>query len=394
MFSNKNILVGVTGGIAAYKTCEVVRELIKNNANVKVTMTEAAKQFITPLTFETLTNNAVYCNQFESSTIHIDLARWADCILICPATANTINKVANGIADNLLTTLILAADVPIIFCSAMNKEMYLNPIFQANVEKLRQLNYFFVESGKGELACGEYGWGRLAEKKSITDTVRKVLLGSNELQGKKVVITASRTEEPLDPVRIFTNYASGKMGFALAEAAYLRGADVTLISGPNNLQILNGVNYRQVQTTQQMAESVFDEWQTTDILIMAAAVADFRPKYYSENKIKKTGKSLSIELERTTDILYEAGQKKEKKILIGFALETENEITHATQKLKEKNLDLIVLNNPLEKEAGFGGDSNRVSIIDSRGEITKLPLMSKFQVAQKIMDKIIQMQKK
>ena len=390
MFGNKKILVGVTGGIAAYKTCEVIRYLIQNNAQVKVVMTDAAKQFISTLTFETLTGNTVHSKLFEHNTIHIDLARWADCIIICPATANTINKVATGIANNLLTTIISAANMPVIFCTAMNKEMYLNRIFQANTEKLRQLNYLFVEPEKGELACGEYGWGRLAEKKHIIDMLKKVLLSSSELKDKKVLVTAGRTEEPIDPVRMFTNYASGKMGFALAEVAALRGADVTLISGPNNLSYYNGVKYRQVQTAQQMTEAVFDEWKTIDILIMAAAVADFRPKTYNKNKIKKQAESLNIEFERTTDILYKAGQQKGARILIGFALETKDEIAAALEKLNKKNLDLIVLNNPLEEEAGFGGDNNRVTIINRNGEKLKLPLLSKLQVAEKIIDIVIQ----
>lgn len=390
MFADKKILVGVTGGIAAYKTCEIIRYLIKNNAQVKVVMTEAAKKFIGPLTFETITNHKVYCDLYEQGTIHIDLARWADCMVICPATANTINKVAYGIADNLLTTMIIAANVPVIFCPAMNKEMYLNQIFQESMAKLRQMNYVFVEPEKGELACKEFGWGRLAATDQIMNALKSVLLSSDELAGKKVLITAGRTEEPFDPVRILTNRASGKMGFALAEAAALRGAEVTLIAGPNDLSPFNGIKYHQVQTARQMAEAVFNEWQTSDILIMAAAVADFRPKYFSQNKIKKQTDSLNIELEKTIDILFQASQQKGNKILVGFALETDNGINNATQKVSEKNLDFIVLNNPLEEGAGFKTDTNRVTIIDRDGVVEQLPLLNKIKVAEKIIDKVIQ----
>ena len=389
MFDHKNILLGVTGGIAAYKTCDIIREFIKQNASVKVVMTASAKKFITPLTFETLTNQHVSYDLFESTTVHIDLAREADCVVICPATANTINKVASGIADNLLTTLISAANIPVIFCPAMNKEMFLNPILQANIDKLRRLNYHFVSPAEGELACGEFGWGRLADKENIINYVKKVLLGSQELRGKKVIVTASRTEEPLDPVRIFTNYATGKMGFALAESAALRGADVILISGPTNLKAAAEVDFRPVQTAQQMADEVMNEFKNADILIMAAAVADFKPKMFSHNKIKKQIEPFTIELERTPDILYNAGQNKDNKILVGFALETENELVNATAKLNQKNLDIIVLNNPKEKGAAFGEDSNRVTIIEKNGETTQLPLMNKFLVAEKILDQIV-----
>ncbi len=390
MLGTKKILIGVTGGIAAYKTCEIIRSFIKANAQVRVVMTDAARAFVTPLTYETLTNYPVHCGLFEKSTIHIELARWADCIVICPATANSIGKIAHGIADNLLTTLVLAANVPVLFCPAMNKEMYLNPIFKANAEILRQHGYQFVAPGEGELACGEYGWGRLADEQLIFDEVKKVLLTNRALQGKKVLVTASRTEEPFDPVRIITNYSSGKMGFAIAENAVLCGADVTLISGPTALKSFSGVTYLPVQTARQMRDALFDHWDDTDILIMSAAVSDFRPRLVNPNKIKKQFETMSIELERTEDILLEAGGKKGNRILIGFALETENEIEQATEKLKKKNLDLIVLNNPMESGAGFRADTNRVTLIKKNGDIEKLPLMYKYQVSKKIIDTIIE----
>jgi phosphopantothenoylcysteine decarboxylase / phosphopantothenate---cysteine ligase len=388
MFSGKNILVGVTGGIAAYKTCEIVRELIKNDATVKVVMTDAAKQFVTPLTFETLTASPVRSDLFEKSTLHIELARWAHGIVVCPATANTINKIAIGIADNLLTTLILAANVPVVFCPAMNKEMHANPIYQANCFKLAGLGYHFIESGQGQLACGEEGWGRLADKQVILDSLRKILTGTNELNGKKIVVSAGRTEEPLDPVRILTNYSSGKMGFALAEAAVLMGADVTLIAGPNQLPVFTGIKYVPVKTTQQMAEAVFKEFDTADAVIMAAAVADFRPKNFSQSKIKKSSDTIVLELEKTTDILSELGKRKGNKKLVGFALETEQELENARLKLNTKNLDMIVLNNPLKEGAAIGGDTNRVTILSTDGESSELPIMNKIQVAFYILNRL------
>lgn len=394
MFSSKKILIGVTGGIAAYKTCELIRELKRHHADVRVVMTEAGSKFVTPLTLATLSEHPVLTDMFDRSvattTVHIDLARWADVILICPATANTIAKIANGVADNLLTTLALATTSPIILCPAMNKEMYRNLMYVRNADQLKGAGYIFVESEIGELACGEYGWGRLAAAPHIIHALQKALLGTNEFVGKKVLVTAGRTEEPLDPVRFITNYSSGKMGFAVAEAAALRGAEVTLISGPNNLTPFDGIHYIEIQTSEQMAAAVEGELARQDIVIMAAAVADFKPAKYSEHKLKKNGSTTAIELERTTDILKSIGSRKENKFLVGFAVETEREIESAQQKLRNKNLDMIVLNNPLQPGAGFRTDTNIVTIIDKSGTIEQLPRMTKREVAVKIIDKIIQ----
>ncbi|MDZ7261862.1 MAG: bifunctional phosphopantothenoylcysteine decarboxylase/phosphopantothenate--cysteine ligase CoaBC [candidate division KSB1 bacterium] len=393
LFHGKNILIGITGGIAAYKTCEIVRELKKLGAEIRVVMTKAAQHFVTPLTFETLSEHPVLCELFpekpiEAAPIHIKLARWPHAILVCPATANSIGKVANGIADDLLSTLIMAATVPIIFCPAMNQDMYQNPVVQENIRKLQALNYVFVEPEQGSLACGEQGWGRLAEKQTIIDTLKKVLLTTSELSGKRVLVTAGRTEELIDPVRMITNFSSGKMGFALAEAAALRGAEVTLVSGPTELKPYCWVNYRKVRTASEMAQVVREEFGATDILIMAAAVADFRPKMIAPEKIKKDQARLVLELEKTDDILHEAGQNKGHRILVGFALETEPGLENARAKLQQKNLDLIVWNNPLEQGAGFGWDTNKVTLIDRWGTSEDLPLMSKRQVAERILDKI------
>ncbi len=393
MFFEKKILVGVTGGIAAYKTCEIVRELKRNRAEIQIVMTKAAMEFITPLTLATVSENPVLSEMFgedySTSTVHIEAARWADAVLICPATANTIGKIASGIADNLLTTLVMATTAPVIFCPAMNKEMYTNDIYQQNGERLKQAGYHFVESEIGELACGEFGWGRLADSFHIINKLKKILLGTNELKEMKVLVTAGRTEEPLDPVRFISNYSSGKMGFAVAEDAALKGAEVTLISGPNHLTPPDDVKYTLVQTSDQMVETVIKEAANQDIIIMAAAVADFKPEIYFDHKIKKINLASTINLVKTKDILKEIGKNKGKKILVGFAVETENELQNARQKLIEKNLDLVVLNNPLEQGAQFGSDTNIVTFIDAQGNTEKFPLMSKREVAARVLDKVI-----
>ncbi len=393
MFFKKKILVGVTGGIASYKICEIIRDLKQNRAEVQVVMTKAAMEFITPLTLATLSENPVltemFAEDYSTTTIHIEAARWADVVLICPVTANTIGKIASGIADNLLTTLVTATTAPVIFCPAMNKEMYVNAICEQNVEKLKQAGYHFVESEVGELACGEFGWGRLADKFHIINKLKKALLSTNELNGKKVLVTAGRTEEPLDPIRFITNYSSGKMGFAIAEVAALKGAEVTLISGPNHLRPPDDVKYTLIQTSDQMAEAVIQEAAKYDAVIMAAAIADFKPEIYHDQKIKKINLASSLSFVKTKDILKEIGKKKDKKIIVGFAVETENELQNARQKLIEKNLDLIVLNNPLQQGATFGSDTNIVTFIDAKGNIEKLPLMSKREVGVKILNKII-----
>jgi len=397
MFSDKKILLGVTGGIAAYKSCEVIRELTKQGAAVRVVMTDAATKFIAPLTFATLSNQPVLSDLFgnhgASATVHIEAARWADAVLICPATANTIGKIASGIADNLLTTLVMASTAPVIVCPAMNKEMYANVLFQQNLTRLEQAGYLLVQPEAGELACGEVGWGRLADTVHIINRLKMVLIGNDQLKGKKVLITAGRTEEPLDPVRFISNRSSGKMGFALAESAALRGARVTLISGPTELMPFDGINYVSVRTADQMAQAVEAELSGQDVVIMAAAVADFKPAVTRDHKLKKSDSAGTIELVRTKDILKHIGQSKGNMLLVGFAVETENEMAFARKKLIEKNLDLVVLNNPLEPGAGFGTDTNIVTLIDAAGKVEKLPLMSKREVADKILDRVVALMK-
>lgn len=390
--SGKKILIGVSGGIATYKVCELIRELKKQGAACRVVMTAAARQFVTPLTFSTLAETPVLCEMFDNShtdaVVHIEAARWADAILLVPATANLLGKVANGIADNLLTTIIMASDAPVIWCPAMNTKMFLNPIVQHNIEKLKSFKYHFVAPGSGNLACNELGVGRLAEKDEILQKLRQVLFQTNSLAGKRILVTAGRTEEKIDPVRFLTNRSSGKMGFALAEAAVLRGAQTTLISGPNHLTPFPEVKLIRIQSAEEMAQAVFEEWTNQDALIMAAAVADFRIAHISKNKLKKQNAVLSLELEKTEDILTKLGQQKGDKILVGFAVETENVLENATAKLKSKNLDFIVTNNPLEPGAGFGTDTNVVNLLDQTGSVETLPRMSKAAVAERILDKL------
>ncbi len=391
----KKILIGVSGGIAAYKVCEIIRDLTKSGARCRVVMTSAATKFITPLTLETLSEAPVLCELFpetsRSDVIHIEAARWPDMILLCPATANLIGKIAHGIADNLLTCICMATQAPILFCPAMNTQMYLNPIVQDNLKKLRQFNYRFIEPATGNLACHETGIGRLAEKEDILKSMVQVLYASNKLKGIKILVTAGRTEENLDPVRFLTNRSSGKMGFALAEVAALHGAEVTLISGPNNLKPPPGIKQIRINSAAEMAVQVFQIAAAQQIIIMAAAVADFRPKIISPTKIKKKTNLLKIEFEQTVDILATLGQRKGNQLLVGFALETDNQQKNAIQKLKEKHLDLIVLNDPQIAGAGFDTDTNQVTLIDKNENILEISLTSKFEVAQKIFDKIIEM---
>jgi phosphopantothenoylcysteine decarboxylase/phosphopantothenate--cysteine ligase len=394
MFSGKKILVGVTGGIAAYKTAELVREIKRLSAEVKVMMTEAAMRFVTPLTFETLSENAVLTDLFPatggSNTVHIGWARWPDVVVICPASFNTIGKIASGIADNAVTTTIAATTMPVILCPAMNKEMYANKIYQLNQTRLAEIGYRFVAPGAGALACGEEGLGRLADKQDIIDAIKGVLFSKADFSGKSFLITAGPTEEPLDPVRFLTNPSSGKMGYALAENAALRGAEVTLISGPSGLRSFPGVRLIKVRTACQMAQAVKDNLQSSDVLIMAAAVSDFRPSRVGEQKLKKRDASTVMNLEQNPDILLEAAEQKGKRIHVGFSVETENEVENSRLKLHEKQLDFIVINNPFEQGAAFAGNTNRVTIVDSKESVEEWPLMSKPAVADKILDRILE----
>ena len=392
MYSKKKILIGVGGGIAAYKAADLVREFVKMSAEVRVMMTKAATHFVGPLTFETLTGHPVLTDLFPaqggSSTAHIDWARWPDVVIICPATLNLVGKMANGIADDALTTTLMATTEKVIFCPAMNKEMYKNSIYQANQQKLVDFGYLFVAPGIGELACGEEGWGRLADKSDILDMVKNVFFGRDDLQDLKMLITAGPTEEAIDPVRYISNRSTGKMGYAIAEAARLRGAQVTLVSGPSDQKACAGVKLVKVRSARDMAAAVKDRLMENDVLIGAAAVGDFRPKEILNQKLKKNKEFNTIELLKNPDILFESGKTKGSRIHVGFSVETENQIENSRIKLNKKNLDFIVINNPLEDDAAFGADTNRVQILDCDGHIEKWPLLSKFIVANKILDKI------
>jgi phosphopantothenoylcysteine decarboxylase/phosphopantothenate--cysteine ligase len=391
MLKDKKIIVGITGGIAAYKTCEIVRRLKKMGAQVIVVMTQSAQKFITPLTLETLSENEVVTEMFPERRMwgvkHVHLANWADLILIAPATANTIGKIKAGIADDILTTVVMATKSKILICPSMNVNMCENPIFEENVEYLKKRGYLFVEPETGALACGT-GKGRLPEPEFIVSEVVKLLTGKKDLEGKSILVTAGRTEEPLDPVRYISNRSSGRMGYAIAEAARKRGARVALISGPSNLTPSGEVNFIPVKTAQEMFSAIRSQFGRTDVLIMTAAVSDFVPSVVSKDKIKRTDEELLLKLKPSVDILKELGKRKKKQILVGFSLETKDEIENSKRKLREKNLDLIVVNNPNVPGAGFEVDTNQVSIIDKRGKVEKLPLLSKKEVAEKVLDKV------
>jgi phosphopantothenoylcysteine decarboxylase/phosphopantothenate--cysteine ligase len=392
MLKDKKIILGITGGIAAYKTCEIIRRLKKLGAQVIVVMTENAQKFITPLTLETLSGNEVITEMFPERRFvgvrHVDLAGWADLILIAPATANIIGKIRSGIADDILTTIVISSKAPVLIAPAMNVNMYENSIFQENLTYLQKLGYRFIGPEVGELASGIVGKGRLAEPETIVNEAVKLLAQRRDFEGESILVTASRTEEPLDPVRYLSNRSSGKMGYAIAQEAYERGARVTLISGPSNLPILTGLNFVQVKTAKEMLSSVRSSFRKADALIMSAAVADFSPAVISKEKIKRGEEEIVLKLKPTVDILKEMGKSKREKILVGFSLETEDEIKNAKKKLAEKNLDLIVVNNPNVPGAGFEVDTNQVILIDKHGKVEKLPLLSKKEVASKILDKV------
>ncbi|MDZ7371385.1 MAG: bifunctional phosphopantothenoylcysteine decarboxylase/phosphopantothenate--cysteine ligase CoaBC [candidate division KSB1 bacterium] len=386
--SGKKLLVGVCGGIAAYKAAYLVRELVKHGARVRVVMTEAARQFIAPLTFETLCGEPVGLDLFPAqggaATVHIDWARWADAIVICPATANTIAKLANGIADNLLTSLALAATVPLIVCPAMNVEMYKNPLYRRNENRLREAGVRIVDPEAGELACGEVGAGRLAETEQILWAIQCALFGTQEFRGRRFLITAGPTREPIDPVRYLSNRSSGKMGFALAEAAVLRGAEVTLISGPTYLKPIAALCHIPVTTAEEMAEQVERRLAESDVLIMAAAPADFRCAEFSPQKRPKND-VLQLTLVNTTDILRAAGEHKGNRIHVGFSLETDNGLEKARRKLEEKNCDIMVLNPADDPEAGFEVDTNKITLLFADGREKKFEKMSKRRAADEIL---------
>jgi len=387
----KNIILGICGGIAAYKSADLISKLTKIGANVHVVMTKSAMEFITPLTLETLSGNRVFTNLFPppkgDSLVHIALASKADIIVVAPATANTLGKFAHGIADNLLCTLILATQAPILVCPAMNTNMWQNEIVKANVQRLKDMGFYFVEPEWGELACDVEGYGRLAEVEAIVDEIRAIL-SSKDLAGEKVLVTAGSTQEPLDPVRFLSNPSSGKMGYAMAKVARRRGAQVTLVTGPTTLIPPRGVKVLRVKTALEMREAVLDNLEDASIIVKAAAVSDFRPQKFSDKKVEKTQGKMEIGLKRNPDILKELGKKKGNRILVGFAAETHDIIKHAQKKLKEKNVDLMVVNPIGTPGAGFESDTNIVKILDRKGDIVELPLMTKEKVAEEIWDKV------
>jgi len=392
MLANKTIVLGITGGIAAYKAADIASKLTQAGARVEVVMTESATRFIAPLTLRSISGRPVVTDMFEPasefSLEHIALAEAADIVVIAPATANTIAKIAVGIADDMLTCLVLATKAPVIVAPAMNDNMFQNPVTRENLAKLKTRGFIIVEPAYGRLASGKMGWGRLAEIETIIGTIKQVLGGKGDLANKRIVVTAGGTQESIDPVRHIGNRSSGKMGYAVAEAARDRGASVSLITAPTSLPEPAGIEVDHARTARQMKEAVARAVAKADALIMAAAVADYQPKKVATAKIKKEAPSLTLELVRTPDILTEI---KGNFIKVGFAAESEDVVANARQKLKKKQLDLIVANNITDAKSGFDVDTNKVTIIDRKGKIEPLPLMSKREVADKILDKVVEL---
>jgi phosphopantothenoylcysteine decarboxylase / phosphopantothenate---cysteine ligase len=390
MLKGKHVLLGVTGGIAAYKSAELIRLFIKSGCQVKVIMTKHATAFITPLTLQTLSGNPVFLDMFslikDHDIAHIALAEEADILIIAPATANVIGKVAGGLADDLLTTVALATKAPILICPAMNTNMYENEAVRENMRKLTVRGCHIMAPGTGELACKSEGWGRLPDLPDILEEAAFILT-EKDLAGERILVTAGPTREPFDPVRFITNYSSGKMGYALATVARRRGAAVTLISGPSSLPVPAGVDFIPVSSALEMREAVMRCFKDTTMIIKSAAVADFRPSRQADAKIKKKGGKLTLTLERNPDILAEIGKQKKGCVLIGFAMESEDLVENAKTKLLTKNLDLIVANDLKQSGAGFQTDTNVVKILDRQGGIESLPLMDKVEVAGRILDR-------
>ncbi|MGF9981146.1 bifunctional phosphopantothenoylcysteine decarboxylase/phosphopantothenate--cysteine ligase CoaBC [Bacillus subtilis] len=400
MLNNRNVLLCVSGGIAVYKACALTSKLVQAGANVKVIMTESACRFVSPLTFQALSRHEVYTDTFKeqnpSVISHIDAADWADLIIVAPATANVIGKLANGIADDMLTTTLLAATAPVWIAPAMNVHMYDHPAVKRNISVLYQDGYRFIEPSEGYLACGYVGKGRLEEPENIVKLAEKHFAEetSAPLEGKHVVITAGPTREAIDPVRFFTNKSTGKMGYALAEAAVQLGARVTLISGPVSLDQPKGLaEFITVQSAADMREAVLSVYDASDIVIKTAAVADFTPKTVFDHKMKKQDGGMTLELKRTVDILKELGEKKKEQILVGFAAETQDIEHYARKKLAAKNLDLIVANDVKANGAGFGADTNIVTIFFKDGHKRELPIMSKLDVSFEILQEIAALSK-
>ena len=392
MLKGKTVVLGVTGSIAAYKIASLASMLVKKQANVHVIMTQNATNFINPITFETLTGHKclvdTFDRNFEFQVEHVSLAKQADVVMIAPASANVIGKLAHGIADDMLTTTLLACRCPKFLSPAMNTAMYENPIVQDNLKILKKYGYEVITPASGYLACGDTGSGKMPEPETLYQYIEKELAGPKDLTGKKVLVTAGPTQENIDPVRYITNHSSGKMGYAVAKAAMLRGAEVTLVSGQTALTPPMFVDYVQITTAEEMYQAVTSRSDEQDIIIKAAAVADYRPKTVYDNKVKKQDGQMSIELERTRDILAYLGEhKRENQFLCGFSMETENMIGNSRAKLQKKNLDMVAANNVKVEGAGFQGDTNVMTLITQDQEIA-LPLMSKEEVADKILDTI------
>ena len=398
MLKGKNILLGISGGIASYKIATLTRFLKKSGANIKIVMTPAAKEFITPLTLSTLSENPVY-SEFSSKqsgewNSHVDLGLWADLFVIAPATANTIAKMANGICDNLLLATYLSAKCPIFIAPSMDLDMFKHPATIKNINTLKEFGYTIIDAVSGMLASGLVGKGRMEEPEKISELIHSFFQENQILKNKKVLITAGPTHEQIDPVRFIGNNSSGKMGVELAKQAQNLGADVTLIIGPNKLESIEGIHWINVKSAAEMYSQVNTTVKYADIIIMSAAVADFKPKDVSNQKIKKSKESLYLELEPTIDILKSVGEIKSKKqILVGFALESSNELVNAKEKLKSKNLDLIILNSLNDKGAGFDVDTNKISIIDKKNNVDNFELKSKSEVAKDIFNKIVSLLK-
>ncbi|CUH94209.1 putative coenzyme A biosynthesis bifunctional protein CoaBC [Propionispora sp. 2/2-37] len=399
MLNGKKIVLGVSGGIAAYKAVEIVSRLKKAGAVVQVIMTEAATQFVSALTFREMSGNPVAVAMWSEikhwNVEHIALAKWADLFLIAPATANIIGKIANGIADDTLSTTVMATKAPVIIAPAMNTEMYVNPIVQENISKLAGLGYRFIEPASGMLACGVEGQGRLPEPSAIVEYICQTFAPFTinasipcDFSDKKFLITAGGTREPIDPVRYIGNHSSGKMGYALAAAAAARGGRVTLISAPTKLSVPEHVSVKYIETAAEMRQAVLAEYPDADIVIKAAAVADYKPKTVQLQKIKKNDDTLTLVLEKNPDILKELGQLKQNQFLVGFAAETESLIQNATDKLNKKNLDMIIANDVTKPGAGFDYDTNTVKILYRDGLKEEFLQMTKIQLAHVILDKI------
>lgn len=391
MKHKKCIVVGITGGIAAFKAASIVSQLTQKEYEVHVIMTKSATEFITPLTLQTLSRNHVTVDTFDERNPkvvnHIDLADSADLFLIAPATANFIGKMAHGLGDDMLTTTLLATQAPVVMAPAMNVHMYENPLVQENIKRLKEIGVSFIEPGSGPLACGYVGKGRMAEPEVIVCWVEEFFQRDLPFRGKKFLITAGPTIEAVDPVRFFSNHSSGKMGYALADAAQQMGAEVTLVSGPVALAAPQGVKRIQVKTALEMLDAVLENLPTADVIIKAAAVADYRPKDVKLQKMKKTQDEITVQLVKNPDIAAEVGRrKKERQLLVGFAAETEKVRDHALKKLESKRMDLIIANDVSQAGAGFGVDTNIVTVYDRQGNETAFPLQSKKELSWKLLE--------